>query len=153
MKLFLNLSKEEQRTRFLRRIDLPDHNWKFSAADVKERELLGRLPEGVLRDALEHEHRACALVRDPRRPQVVRADLRGGRHRERADQDRSAVPQGGARGARRAQETKGLLEAEAPDGAEPDPFEAEELAKAAKAEGKDGKKAKKKSGKKAKKSK
>ena len=38
VKLFLNLSKEEQRTRFLRRIDLPDHNWKFSAADVKERE-------------------------------------------------------------------------------------------------------------------
>jgi polyphosphate kinase 2 (PPK2 family) len=28
VKLFLNLSKEEQRTRFLRRIDLPEHNWK-----------------------------------------------------------------------------------------------------------------------------
>ena len=38
VKLFLNLSKEEQRTRLLRRIDLPDHNWKFSAADVRERE-------------------------------------------------------------------------------------------------------------------
>jgi PPK2 family polyphosphate:nucleotide phosphotransferase len=38
VKLFLNLSKEEQRTRFLRRIDLPDHTWKFSAADVRERE-------------------------------------------------------------------------------------------------------------------
>jgi PPK2 family polyphosphate:nucleotide phosphotransferase len=38
VKLFLNLSKEEQRTRFLRRIDLPDHNWKFSSADVRERE-------------------------------------------------------------------------------------------------------------------
>jgi len=38
VKLFLNLSKEEQRIRFLRRIDLPDHNWKFSAADVRERE-------------------------------------------------------------------------------------------------------------------
>jgi PPK2 family polyphosphate:nucleotide phosphotransferase len=37
VKLFLNLSKEEQRTRFLRRLDLPDHNWKFSAGDVKER--------------------------------------------------------------------------------------------------------------------
>ena len=37
VKLFLNLSKEEQRIRFLRRIDLPDHNWKFSAADVAER--------------------------------------------------------------------------------------------------------------------
>jgi PPK2 family polyphosphate:nucleotide phosphotransferase len=38
VKLFLNLSKEEQRLRLLRRIDLPDHNWKFSAADVHERE-------------------------------------------------------------------------------------------------------------------
>ncbi len=38
VKLFLNVSKEEQRTRLLRRIDLPDHNWKFSTADVRERE-------------------------------------------------------------------------------------------------------------------
>ena len=52
-------------------------------------QLLGRLPEGVLRDALEHEHRVGALVRDPRRPQVVRAHLRVGRHRQRADRDRS----------------------------------------------------------------
>src|SRR5665647_2304481 len=37
VKLFLNLSKEEQRRRFLRRLDLPDKNWKFSAADAKER--------------------------------------------------------------------------------------------------------------------
>ncbi len=37
VKLFLNLSKEEQRTRFLRRLDLPDHNWKFSEADIAER--------------------------------------------------------------------------------------------------------------------
>jgi PPK2 family polyphosphate:nucleotide phosphotransferase len=38
VKLFLNLSKEEQRVRFLKRIDVPDKNWKFSAADVRERE-------------------------------------------------------------------------------------------------------------------
>ncbi len=38
VKLFLNLSQEEQRIRFLRRLDLPDHNWKFAAADVTERE-------------------------------------------------------------------------------------------------------------------
>src|SRR5664280_3145785 len=37
LKIFLNLSKEEQRIRFLRRLDLPDHNWKFSANDTKER--------------------------------------------------------------------------------------------------------------------
>ena len=38
VKLFLNLSKEEQRVRFLRRLDLPEHNWKFSTSDVHERE-------------------------------------------------------------------------------------------------------------------
>src|SRR5947209_14801809 len=32
VKLFLNVSREEQRARLLRRIDLPDHNWKFSEA-------------------------------------------------------------------------------------------------------------------------
>jgi PPK2 family polyphosphate:nucleotide phosphotransferase len=38
VKLFLNLSKEEQRTRFLKRIDLKEKNWKFSPADARERE-------------------------------------------------------------------------------------------------------------------
>ncbi|WP_406086065.1 polyphosphate kinase 2 family protein [Kitasatospora purpeofusca] len=37
VKVFLNLSKEEQRLRFLKRIDRPEKNWKFSAADVRER--------------------------------------------------------------------------------------------------------------------
>jgi len=37
VKLFLNVSKEEQRRRFLDRIDEPAKNWKFSAADAKER--------------------------------------------------------------------------------------------------------------------
>ncbi|MGY1618444.1 polyphosphate kinase 2 family protein [Geodermatophilus sp. SYSU D00691] len=37
VKLFLNLSREEQRTRFLKRIDVPERNWKFSAADARER--------------------------------------------------------------------------------------------------------------------
>jgi PPK2 family polyphosphate:nucleotide phosphotransferase len=37
VKLFLNVSKEEQKERFLARIDEPDRNWKFSAADVRER--------------------------------------------------------------------------------------------------------------------
>jgi PPK2 family polyphosphate:nucleotide phosphotransferase len=38
VKLLLNLSEEEQRTRFLKRIDRPEKNWKFSSADVRERE-------------------------------------------------------------------------------------------------------------------
>jgi PPK2 family polyphosphate:nucleotide phosphotransferase len=37
VKLFLNLSKEEQRQRFLDRIDRPEKNWKFSMNDVRER--------------------------------------------------------------------------------------------------------------------
>jgi PPK2 family polyphosphate:nucleotide phosphotransferase len=37
VKLFLNVSKEEQRTRFLQRIDRPEKNWKFSAGDARER--------------------------------------------------------------------------------------------------------------------
>jgi PPK2 family polyphosphate:nucleotide phosphotransferase len=37
VKFFLHLSKEEQRKRFIARIDAPDKNWKFSTADVEER--------------------------------------------------------------------------------------------------------------------
>jgi PPK2 family polyphosphate:nucleotide phosphotransferase len=37
IKFFLHLSKEEQRKRFLARIDEPEKNWKFSLADIKER--------------------------------------------------------------------------------------------------------------------
>lgn len=38
VKLFLNMSNEEQRRRLLARIDVPEKNWKFSAADADERE-------------------------------------------------------------------------------------------------------------------
>jgi PPK2 family polyphosphate:nucleotide phosphotransferase len=37
VKFFLHLSEEEQRKRFLDRIDDPDKNWKFSQADIEER--------------------------------------------------------------------------------------------------------------------
>jgi PPK2 family polyphosphate:nucleotide phosphotransferase len=37
VKLFLNVSKQEQRARFLKRINKPEKNWKFSAADARER--------------------------------------------------------------------------------------------------------------------
>ena len=37
VKFFLHLSKEEQRERFLARIDQPQKNWKFSLADIEER--------------------------------------------------------------------------------------------------------------------
>jgi len=37
-KFFLNVSKDEQKRRFLRRLDEPEKNWKFSDADVRERQ-------------------------------------------------------------------------------------------------------------------
>jgi len=41
LNFFSNLSKNEQRKRFLDRIDEPDKNWKFSQADVDERKYWG----------------------------------------------------------------------------------------------------------------
>lgn len=42
VKFFLHLSKEEQRKRFLDRLDEPEKNWKFSLADIEERKLWKR---------------------------------------------------------------------------------------------------------------
>ncbi len=39
LKIFLNVSEEKQKERFLERIDLPEKNWKFSGSDMSEREL------------------------------------------------------------------------------------------------------------------
>jgi PPK2 family polyphosphate:nucleotide phosphotransferase len=126
VKLFLNLSKEEQRRRFLRRLDLPDHNWKFSEADVREREhwdeyqraisdMLSRTstrwaPWHVIpadRKWFARAGAAAVLVQalmeiDPRFP-VVDKEQRAALH-----------------------DAKLQLEAEAPDGAKPDPFQAEQ---------------------------
>ena len=38
IKFFLHLSKDEQRKRFVKRIETPDKNWKFSSADIAERQ-------------------------------------------------------------------------------------------------------------------
>jgi PPK2 family polyphosphate:nucleotide phosphotransferase len=45
VKIFLHLSKEEQRKRFLARIDEPEKNWKFSMADIHERKYWDRYVE------------------------------------------------------------------------------------------------------------
>lgn len=45
IKFFLHVSKEEQKKRFLARIEEPDKNWKFSASDVKERQLWDKYME------------------------------------------------------------------------------------------------------------
>jgi PPK2 family polyphosphate:nucleotide phosphotransferase len=39
LKFWLNISRDEQKRRFLARIDEPDKNWKFSEADIRERRL------------------------------------------------------------------------------------------------------------------
>jgi hypothetical protein len=123
VKLFLNLSKEEQRIRFLRRLDLPDHNWKFSTADVEERQYWDAYQE-AFSEMLSHTSTAWApwyvipadrkwfarigaalvlahslLEIDPRFPTVSKA--------RRQD----------------LEEVKKQLEAQAPEGAAPDPFE------------------------------
>jgi PPK2 family polyphosphate:nucleotide phosphotransferase len=57
-KFFLHMSKEEQRRRFLERLDQPDKNWKFSVADLKERDrwkdYMHRYEEMVRQTATEH---------------------------------------------------------------------------------------------------
>jgi PPK2 family polyphosphate:nucleotide phosphotransferase len=41
LKFFLQVSREEQKKRFLKRLDTPEKNWKFSASDVHERKFWG----------------------------------------------------------------------------------------------------------------
>ncbi|MFF0739674.1 polyphosphate kinase 2 family protein [Streptomyces sp. NPDC004111] len=146
VKLFLNLSKEEQRTRFLRRIDVPERNWKFSAADARERahwdayqrafsEMLSATstpwaPWYVVPADHKWFARICAaavlvdtlIATDPRYPEI---------------DDKSR---------RELAAEKLVLEGEAPTGAAPDPYAASVAAAAARARntkdakgGKDGK--------------
>lgn len=53
MKFFLNLSKDEQKNRLLRRLDKEDKNWKFSPGDLKERTLWDKYME-CYEDAIAH---------------------------------------------------------------------------------------------------
>src|SRR5262249_16770785 len=41
LKFFLNVSRGEQKKRFMKRLDTPEKNWKFSASDVRERKFWG----------------------------------------------------------------------------------------------------------------
>jgi PPK2 family polyphosphate:nucleotide phosphotransferase len=53
LKFFLNISKEEQRERFLARLDEPAKNWKFSLADVSERALWAKY-QAAYQDMIRH---------------------------------------------------------------------------------------------------
>ncbi|SHJ98553.1 polyphosphate:nucleotide phosphotransferase, PPK2 family [Bradyrhizobium lablabi] len=59
LKFFLNISKEEQRKRFLDRLDDPAKNWKFSMADITERALWNRYM-AVYQDIVRHTSSAVA---------------------------------------------------------------------------------------------
>src|SRR5262245_38670262 len=52
-KFFLNVSKKEQKKRFLARLDKPEKNWKFSAADIRERKFWDKYMEAY-EDAIQH---------------------------------------------------------------------------------------------------
>jgi PPK2 family polyphosphate:nucleotide phosphotransferase len=157
VKLLLNLSREEQRIRFLRRIDLPDHNWKFSAADAHERSYWDDYQKAF-------SEMLSATSTDWAPWYVIPAD-----HKWFARICASAVianalieidpqyPKVTAKARKALQDTKAELEAEAPKGAAPDPFAAEkgkdQEAEGAEKAGEEGKRAGKggKKGKKARK--
>jgi PPK2 family polyphosphate:nucleotide phosphotransferase len=58
VKFFLNVSKEEQKKRFLERIDDPVKHWKFSSADIDEREkwndYMGAYEKAIAETSVEH---------------------------------------------------------------------------------------------------
>jgi PPK2 family polyphosphate:nucleotide phosphotransferase len=135
VKLFLNLSKEEQRIRFLKRVDLPDKNWKFSSADARERKYWDDY-QAAFSDMLSNTSTEWAPW------YVVPAD-----HKWFARICVSAVlaqtlmeidpqfPKLDAAKRKDLAEVRAMLEAEAPDGAAADPFAAELVAAAGELEG------------------
>lgn len=60
LKFFLNVSKDEQRARFISRIEEPHKNWKFSAADIRERAYWSQYQE-----AYQHAINATATIENP----------------------------------------------------------------------------------------
>jgi PPK2 family polyphosphate:nucleotide phosphotransferase len=123
VKLFLNLSKEQQRSRLLRRIDLPDHNWKFSSADVTERALWDDY-QHALSEMLSHTSTEWAPWH------VIPADRKWFARIATASVLASVLmeidphyPEVDAQQSRVLQEVKEQLVAEAPKGAAADPNE------------------------------
>lgn len=123
VKLFLNLSEEEQRARFLRRLDLPDHNWKFSTADVKER-AHWREYQRAFSQMLSHTSTAWApwYVIPADRKWFARIGVGAVLVNALMDLD-PQFPTVTEQQRRTLFEVKRDLEADAPEGAAPDPFE------------------------------
>src|SRR5580698_9962832 len=59
LKFFLNVSKQEQRERFLDRLDQPSKNWKFSMADISERALWAKY-QAAYQETIRHTSSAVA---------------------------------------------------------------------------------------------
>ena len=124
VKLFLNLSKEEQRTRFLRRIDLPEHNWKFSSHDLQERRYWDAYQD-AFSEMFTHTSTEWApwYVIPADRKWFARVAAAAVIAQALIDID-PQYPTVGEDKLRDLQLAKVQLEAEAPDGSAPDPFEA-----------------------------
>ena len=72
VKFFLHLSKEEQRKRFLKRIDDPDKNWKFEAGDIEERKFWKQYRKAYEDCLSATSTRRAPVVRRARRRQAKR---------------------------------------------------------------------------------
>ena len=59
LKFFLNVSKQEQRERFLDRLDEPAKNWKFSMADIGERALWAKY-QAAYQEVIRHTSTTAA---------------------------------------------------------------------------------------------
>ena len=62
VKFFLHLSKAEQNKRFLKRIDDPEKNWKFSVDDIQERKYWNQYMKAYEECSQRHQHSKRALV-------------------------------------------------------------------------------------------
>ena len=124
VKLFLNLSREEQRVRFLRRIDLPDHNWKFSSHDVQERQSWDAYQE-AFSEMFSHTSTPWApwYVIPADRKWFARTAAAAVIAQALIDID-PQYPRLGDQALHDLETAKLQLEAEAPGGAAADPFEA-----------------------------
>jgi polyphosphate kinase 2 (PPK2 family) len=71
-----HVSREEQKRRLLKRLDMPAKTWKFSAADAETRNDWKPYMRAVRGDDPRDEYVVRALVRGPRRSQMVHAARR-----------------------------------------------------------------------------
>jgi len=94
-KFFLHVSKEEQKKRFLERLEDPKKNWKFAMARRQRTRLLEGLPGSLRGDDPEYSGEARALVRGSCGQQVVYAADRGFRDYPGARRTPSHVPRCG----------------------------------------------------------